>query len=89
MNIPYLLSLKIQFVLNILIILVLIFILFHIVRLIYKVRDNKEENKKKYIKNILIYTGILICIFILINIFFQYDPLNIIEDVIIFKELPL
>jgi hypothetical protein len=52
------------------------------------VKNREEIDKGKELKIILIYTIILICIFIFTNTFFQYDPLNIIEDAILLEKIP-
>ena len=80
MEIPYLLAWKIQLVIDSILIILCIYILYLVISLILKVRKGKDIDKKRYIKKILIYSLILIGIFLITNIFFQYDPLNIIEN---------
>ncbi len=80
MLIPFYTSWIIQIVINILLIIYLIYILILLISLIIRVRKEKEVDKRKGIKKILINLGIAVLILISVNLFFQYDPLNILED---------
>jgi len=70
----------IQIVINCVLIVSSIYIFYTLISLIQKVRKGKEIDKKKSLRKILILTLITVTIFILSTIFFQYDPLNVIED---------
>lgn len=70
----------IQIAINSVLILFSIYILYLVISLIVKVRKGKDIDKKNNIRKILIYSLILVITFVLVNIFFQYDPLNIIEN---------
>ena len=70
----------IQIVINCVLIVSSIYIFYTLISLIQKVRKGKEIDKKKTLRKILILTLITVTIFILSTIFFQYDPLNVIED---------
>jgi UDP-N-acetylmuramyl pentapeptide phosphotransferase/UDP-N-acetylglucosamine-1-phosphate transferase len=81
MQIPYYSAWIIQLILNIFIILLLGYILFKVLKLIFRVRKDKEGkiNKAKEIKQLLIALGIVVIIFTTTNIFFNLDPFNLIE----------
>ncbi len=80
MEIPYMTTWIIQIAINSVLILFSIYILYLVISLIVKVRKGKDIDKKNNIRKILIYSLILVITFVLVNIFFQYDPLNIIEN---------
>ncbi len=80
MEIPLITAIYAQLIVNTLLIISLIYLLYTILRLVFKVVKGKEVDKKKEIKKILIVSIIVIAIFSLTNIFFEYDPFNIIED---------
>ncbi|MDY0097374.1 MAG: hypothetical protein RBS01_03435 [Candidatus Dojkabacteria bacterium] len=86
MEIPLITAIYAQLIVNTLLIISLIYLLYLILRLIFKVVKGKEVEKRKEIKKIILLTIIVIGIFSLTNVFFEYDPFNIIEDA---KYIPL
>ncbi len=80
MKIPYITASIIQLVIDVLLILAILFIFYLIISLIIKVRKGKNVDKKKNIKNLVIYTLIVEILLLSINMFFKYDPFNIIEE---------
>ncbi len=80
MKIPYITASIIQLVIDVLLILAILFIFYLIISLIIKVRKGKNVDKKKNIKNLVIYTLIVEILLLSINMLFKYDPFNIIEE---------
>jgi len=89
MEIQLITALKIQLVLNIISFLLFIYLIYKTIKLVFSVKkgnikDNQE--KKERIKRLGISSFIFLILFLIINILFQLDPLNIIQDPI--KGLP-
>jgi amino acid transporter len=84
MEIPLMIALKIQLIVNMFSILVLLSLAIPFLKLIVGVKKGniQEEEKKKRIKKLAILSLIFVTLFVLVNIFFQLDPFNIIEDLI-------
>jgi len=80
MLIPFYTSWIVQLVINVILIIFLIYILYLLISLVIKVKKERKVDKRKEIKKILILLGIAVLIFTSVNIFFQYDPFNIVED---------
>lgn len=82
MQLSFMTAWIVQLLFNLTIILTLLYIGFLIVSLVHRVRKDKKEkvNKKKEINKIVRYTVVALILFFLINFFFEFDPLNIIED---------
>ncbi len=80
MEIPLITAIYIQLVVNTLLIISLIYLLYTILRLVFKVVKGKKVDKRKEFKKIVLLSIVVIGIFSLTNIFFEYDPFNIIEN---------
>ena len=82
MEIPLIVSLKAQLVLNIISILILLSLVIPFIKLILGVRKGtiQEDEKKRRMKKLTVLSLIFVTLFVLANIFFLLDPFNIIQD---------
>ncbi len=80
MQISYITGAIIQLVIDLILILAIVVTLYLVISLIIKVRKGKKVDKMKNIKKIILYTMIIEVLLLSVNLFFKYDPLNIIDE---------
>lgn len=80
MQISYFTGAVIQLVIDLILILAIIVTLYLVISLIIKVRKDKKVDKMKSIKKLILYTFIIELLLLSVNLFFKYDPFNIVED---------
>lgn len=80
MQVTYYTGAIIQLVLDLLLILAILVTLYLVISLILKVRKGKKVDKMKSIKRIIMYTLIIEVLLLSVNLFFKYDPFDIVQE---------